>query len=116
MAAHQSDKEFSGSIAELYETHLVPLIFEVYAKDLARRVADTPVSKILEIAAGTGVATRAMADELDPEVSIVATDLNQAMLDYGASVRADENVEWRQADSFSLTCGITSVRMSLPMS
>ena len=50
MAAHQSDKEFSGSIAELYETHLVPLIFEVYAKDLSKRVANRPVSHVLEIA------------------------------------------------------------------
>jgi len=102
MAGHHSDKVFSGSIAELYETHLVPLIFEVYAKDLARRLADTPASKILEIAAGTGVATRAIADELGPDVSIVATDLNQTMLDYGASVRADGNVDWRQADALAL--------------
>jgi SAM-dependent methyltransferase len=102
MTTHDSDKVFSGSVPEFYETYLVPLIFEPYARDLARRVAGESVSRVLEIAAGTGVVTRALADALDPDVSIVATDLNQPMLDYGASVRADGNVEWRQADALAL--------------
>ncbi len=102
MSTHHSDKVFSGSIPELYDTLLVPLIFEPYARDLARRVADEPVSRVLEIAAGTGVVTRAVVDALDPNVSIVATDLNQPMLDHGASVRADGNVDWRQADALAL--------------
>jgi SAM-dependent methyltransferase len=102
MTTHHSDKIFSGSIPEFYETYLVPLIFEPYARDLARRVNGEPVSRVLEIAAGTGVVTRALADVLEPEVTIVATDLNQSMLDHGASVRADGNVDWRQADALAL--------------
>ena len=102
MAAHRSDKVFDGSIPELYETYLTPLIFEPYAQDLARRVKSEPVSKVLEVAAGTGVATRALVDALGGNVSIIATDLNQPMLDYGASVRADANVTWQQADAQEL--------------
>ena len=102
MTTDHSDTIFSGSIPEIYETYLVPLIFEAYAKDLARRVRGKPISRVLEIAAGTGVVTRAMVDALEPNVSIVATDLNQAMLDHGASVRADKNVDWRQADALAL--------------
>ena len=33
-----TDKLFSGSIPKLYETHLVPLIFEPYAADLKQRL------------------------------------------------------------------------------
>jgi ubiquinone/menaquinone biosynthesis C-methylase UbiE len=102
MTLHQSDKHFTGSIPEIYETLLVPLIFVPYAEDLARRTATEPVSKVLEIAAGTGVATRATVDALGPDVSIVATDLNQAMLDHAATVRADANVEWRQCNALDL--------------
>ena len=30
----QKDSAFAGSIPEIYDTYLVPLIFEVYANDL----------------------------------------------------------------------------------
>lgn len=102
MAALASDKVFSGSIPKLYETHLVPLIFEPYAADLANRLAARPVTRVLEIAAGTGVVTRAMASALPASVSIVATDLNQAMLDHAAMVGTGRPVDWRQADALRL--------------
>jgi SAM-dependent methyltransferase len=102
MPTLRSDKLFTGSIPEIYERYLVPLIFEDYAQDLASRVREKPVSRVLEIAAGTGVVTRAVADALDAKVSIVATDLNQAMLNHGASVRSDKNVVWQEADALDL--------------
>ena len=96
------DKVFSGSIPKLYDTHLVPLIFEPYAADLAQRASSVPASRILEIAAGTGVVTRALASTLPASISIVATDLNQAMLDYAAAVGISRPVEWRLADAMQL--------------
>jgi ubiquinone/menaquinone biosynthesis C-methylase UbiE len=102
MTAPRSDKVFDGSIPELYDTYLTPLIFEPYAQDLGQRVKSEPVSSVLEVAAGTGVVTRAMVDALGTNVSITATDLNQPMLDRGASVRADTNVTWQQADAQAL--------------
>ena len=32
----ESDKVFAGSIPEIYDSYLVPLIFEAFAADLAR--------------------------------------------------------------------------------
>ncbi len=61
MRGPESDTVFGGSIPELYERHLVPLIFEPYAADLARRVAAAQPRRVLEIAAGTGVVTRELA-------------------------------------------------------
>jgi SAM-dependent methyltransferase len=97
-----TDKVFSGSIPHLYETHLVPLIFEPYAADLKERIRSRSVSRVLELAAGTGVVTRALATVLDANVSVVATDLNQAMLDQAAAVGTTRPVEWRQADAMAL--------------
>ena len=60
MSTRVSDKVFAGSIPKLYDEHLVPLIFEPYADDLARRrVPREPSARVLEMAAGTGVVTRA---------------------------------------------------------
>jgi SAM-dependent methyltransferase len=100
-----TDKVFSGSIPKLYETYLVPLIFAPYAADLANRLSSRSVSRVLEIAAGTGVVTRALASVLPERVSIVATDLNQAMLDQACAVGTQRPVEWRQADAMQLPFG-----------
>lgn len=93
---------FTGSIPKLYETHLVPMIFEPYAADLVNRLASRPISRLLEIAAGTGVATRHLASDLPDSVSIVATDLSQPMLDQAAAIGTKRTVEWRQADAMQL--------------
>lgn len=102
MNSPAADKTFAGSIPKLYETHLVPLIFEPYAADLAHRLAARSLTRVLEIAAGTGVVTRALASMLPASVSIVATDLNQPMLDHAAAVGTSRPVEWRQADAMQL--------------
>lgn len=102
MVSPDDDKVFAGSIPKLYDTHLVPLIFEPYAADLVNRLSTRPLSSVLEVAAGTGVVTRAMASALPESVSIVATDLNQAMLDHAAAVGTKRAVEWRQADATQL--------------
>lgn len=69
-----TDKTFAGSIPEIYERLLVPLIFEPYARDLASRLARTAPKDVLETAAGTGVLTRAIASQLAPTARIMVTD------------------------------------------
>ena len=59
-----TDKLFSGSIPEIYDRYLVPIMFEPYARDLAERLAKVEPQNVLEVAAGTGVLTRAMASRL----------------------------------------------------
>jgi SAM-dependent methyltransferase len=102
MIAPDSDRLFAGAIPQFYERYLVPLIFQPYAADLAARVLRRQPSRVLEIAAGTGVVTRQLASVLAPEVAIVATDLNQPMLDHAAALGTARPVEWRQADAMQL--------------
>jgi SAM-dependent methyltransferase len=101
MSSADIDKVFSGSMSALYEEYLVPLIFEPYAADLVGRLASRSVSRVLEIAAGTGVVTRALASVL-PSISIIATDLNKSMLDQASALGTKNPVEWRQADAMHL--------------
>jgi ubiquinone/menaquinone biosynthesis C-methylase UbiE len=100
-----TDKLFSGSIPQLYEEYLVPLIFESYATDIASRVARHQPSAVLEIAAGTGVVSRELAKRLAPDVQIIATDLNEPMLAQAAAVGTSRAVEWRHADVMQLPFG-----------
>jgi ubiquinone/menaquinone biosynthesis C-methylase UbiE len=102
MSDFAADRVFSGPVPKLYETYLVPLIFQPYAIDLSERVAARPVRRVLEIAAGTGVVTRRLAARLPASASIVATDLNQPMLDQAAAVGTVRPVTWQQADVMAL--------------
>ena len=97
-----TDRTFAGSIPQFYERYMVPLIFEPYAADMASRARRVAPARVLEIAAGTGVVTRALATALPHGTSIVATDLNQAMLDHAATVGTSRPVTWRQADAMQL--------------
>ena len=96
------DSVFAGSIPELYDRYLGPALFDSYAEDLARRLADLSSGALLETAAGTGRLTRVLARALPDAVSIVATDLNQAMLDFAVAQPGGDRVSWRQADALAL--------------
>lgn len=99
----EADKVFTGSIPDIYDEYLVPLIFEAYAADLAKRAASSDPRTVLETAAGSGVVTRALAPLLSADARYVVTDLNQPMLDRAAKVQRNDNrIEWRAVDALSL--------------
>lgn len=93
---------FAGKLPQCYETYLVPLIFQPYADDLVHRLAARPPQRVLEVAAGTGVVTRALASRLPKGASIVATDRNPPMLDQASARGTARPVEWKPADAMEL--------------
>jgi ubiquinone/menaquinone biosynthesis C-methylase UbiE len=100
----ETNVRFAGTIPELYDRHLGPVIFEPYAADLARRVAVIHIDgPVLETACGTGILTRQLRAHLSPATRLVATDLNEPMLDYArAKLGGAEHTDWRQADAAAL--------------
>jgi ubiquinone/menaquinone biosynthesis C-methylase UbiE len=96
------DTVFAGSIPALYDKYLGPMIFQPYADELAQRLFSLKAGSVLEIAAGTGIVTQALLKTLPPAVRIVATDLNQAMLDVAAAKDKVSRVSWQQADAQTL--------------
>jgi ubiquinone/menaquinone biosynthesis C-methylase UbiE len=96
---------FTGSIPENYDTYLGPILFEFSAADMARQVtaALERSARVLEVACGTGISTRHLANALAPGSELVATDLNTAMLDHAARVNGDlPGVTYSQADALDL--------------
>ena len=92
---------FTGRIPEIYDRALGPLLFAPYAADIAERAKALGAESILEVAAGTGIVTEALARAL-PDATIEATDLNQAMVDFASSRRATTALRWSVADAQSL--------------
>ena len=98
-----SDTKFTGSIPQLYDRFMVPMIFVPYARDLAQRIKSYQPRDLLEIAAGTGVVTAALSSELPDGTQITATDLNEPMLAQAKTRLADQpRIKWRQADALAL--------------
>jgi SAM-dependent methyltransferase len=102
MTCLDADRAFAGSVPQLYERYLVPLIHEPYVEDLSARLLRQHPRRVLEIAAGTGVITRRLARLLAPDVAIVATDVSQPMLDYAIALGTTRPVKWQQADAMQL--------------
>jgi ubiquinone/menaquinone biosynthesis C-methylase UbiE len=95
---------FAGDIPQNYDRYLGPIFFEPHAGELCRRLdvrgADAAV---LEIACGTGIVTRKLRDTLTSTARLVATDLNEPMLEFARrKFGADERVQCQQADAMSL--------------
>ncbi len=94
---------FVGSIPEHYDKHLGPFFFDFYGADMARRVDVADDARVLETACGTGISTVHLRAALPDSVAIVATDLNEPMLDIARGKQGGlANVEFRAADALAL--------------
>lgn len=94
---------FTGSIPENYDRHLGPVLFEPYARDLARRVPAGEGTRVLEMACGTGIVTRHLRERLPADCRFVATDLNQPMIDHARrKLQGVQGIDWQQADACAL--------------
>lgn len=97
------EANFAGAIPRFYDRQLGPVLFETYAETMAQRVVVDPVSDVLEIAAGTGILTRRLADCLPAGARLVATDVNPDMLAVAREkFAADERATFQIADAQNL--------------
>ena len=92
---------FKHSTPALYDRYMGPLLFAPYAEHVAKRVAVLRPERILETAAGTGIVTRAVNEAL-PEAEVIATDVNQAVVDFAAQHFQSEHVTFETADAQKL--------------
>lgn len=94
---------YTGAVPEIYDRYLGPTLFEPFAADLVHRLNVPETASVLELACGTGIVTRRLRDRLPPGTTLVATDLDEAMLSVARrKFRPGEDVEWEQADAVSL--------------
>jgi ubiquinone/menaquinone biosynthesis C-methylase UbiE len=94
--------QFVGGVPDFYDRYLGPVIFNPYAVDLAKRLWRFAGNDVLEIACGTGVLTDQLHQSLPQGTRLVATDLNQGMLDIAQRRVPDPRVSWKVADGAAL--------------
>jgi len=71
---------FGGSVAEGYRDYLEPVIFRPWAELLVDFVGVEPAQSVLDVAAGTGVVSRAAAGRVRAAGKVIASDVSGAML------------------------------------
>jgi ubiquinone/menaquinone biosynthesis C-methylase UbiE len=104
MSTPDRNAAFVGDVPGNYDRYLRTVFFQSYADDLAARLPVKPDMCVLETACGTGIVTRSLLDRMRGHGRLVATDLNEAMIDHGRRhVKAEPGlIEWQTADATKL--------------
>jgi ubiquinone/menaquinone biosynthesis C-methylase UbiE len=99
---HPASETFrlSAAAAERYEAQFVPALFAEWAPRLTDLAGVAPGQAVLDVACGTGIVARTVADLQRGNGRVVGLDLNAAMLDVARRVRPE--IEWRQGDAARL--------------
>jgi ubiquinone/menaquinone biosynthesis C-methylase UbiE len=98
-----SHDAFIGSVPEKYDRYMGPIFFEPYARDIVRHLPLSEDTRVLEIACGTGIVTRQIRAALPKGGSLIATDLNEAMIEQArGKFGSEDSVQWKQADATAL--------------
>ncbi len=99
--------------AELYESTLVPAIFDPWAVDLLKRVAPLAGKRVLDVATGTGIVARRGAPLVGPTGTVVGLDLSPGMLAVARVQARGLSIEWIEGDAQSLPFNESSFDVAL---
>jgi len=100
MSTTQETFRISARAAELYESQFVPALFAEWALRLVDLAEIAPGHSVLDVACGTGIVARTVADRQAGRGRVVGVDLNEAMLSVARRVRPE--IEWHQGDVAAL--------------
>lgn len=89
-------EKYAASAAEIYERHFVPSIGEPFARRLLAAANPASGERVLDVACGTGVATRLAAEAVGSDGTAAGLDINPGMLEVARKV-SPPGIEWHEA-------------------
>lgn len=89
------------SRAQRYEDHFVPAIFIPWSKALLERAAPQPSERVLDLACGTGIIARRVAEAVGATGHVIGVDVNADMLDVARAQPppAGAAIDWREGSA-----------------
>jgi ubiquinone/menaquinone biosynthesis C-methylase UbiE len=106
MEAAVTDSErgqVAADAAKVYDDFFVPALFRQWAIRVAAAAEITAGQRVLDVASGTGVLARTVAELVGPAGSVVGLDVNAPML--AVAERAAPELEWRTGRAEALPFG-----------
>jgi len=86
-------KEGTHTAAEVYEELFVPAVLQVWASKVTEAAKIQPGQSVLDVACGTGILARTVAERVGPNGTVVGVDPNEGML--AVARRKAPTIEWR---------------------
>ena len=83
-------------VAEAYESLLAPALFAEWSHRLADAADIRDRQNVVDVACGTGILTRVLAERVGPDGSVSGVDLNPGML--AVARRISPGITWHKAD------------------
>jgi len=87
--------QLEGNAPLAYDTHIVDVFLQAYSSRLVEVAAIKPGDRVLDVACGTGIVTRLVANKIGSAGQVVGFDLNAGMLARARASRETAAIEWR---------------------
>ncbi|GIK42186.1 MAG: ubiquinone/menaquinone biosynthesis methyltransferase [Chloroflexota bacterium] len=92
--------QVNRNAAEVYEEFFVPALFQQWPSHVTGAAEIQPGQRVLDVACGTGVLARTVADRVGSTGAVVGLDVNEGML--AVAQRKAPTLEWRQGRAEAL--------------
>ena len=90
--------------AHAYQQYYAPSMFEPLSEAVVGHAQPVAGERVLDVACGTGILTRRVAESVQPGGAVVGVDINPGMIDVARELSSDGDprIEYRQGDATAL--------------